>query len=99
MFHFALKKAGMRAHRPPQRIAATAMMSSSGSCGIVLPNFSAKNVAPMAPAVIWPSAPMFQKCILKHGAMASAQPSSGMAILMVWRTNVFDPSEPSMIVP
>ena len=37
----------------------------------------------MAPAVIWPSAPMFQKRILKHGAMASAVPSSGTASLMV----------------
>ena len=39
--------------------------------------------AKTAPMVSWPSAPMFQNLILKHGAIASAQTRRGIAILMV----------------
>ena len=53
----------------------------------------------MAPAVIWPSAPMFQKRILKQGAMARAQPSNGTAIFTVWRMALFFPSAPEIMVP
>ena len=43
----------------------------------------AKKEAKIAPAVICPSPPIFQKRILKHGAIASAHPSRGMAFFRV----------------
>jgi len=42
---------------------------------------------------------MFQKRILKHGAMARAQPNRGTAIFTVWRMAVFLPKAPVMMVP
>ena len=52
----------------------------------------------MAPAVICPSAPMFQKRILKQGAMARAVPSRGMKFFTVCRMPEVLPRAPSTMM-
>jgi len=49
----------------------------------------------MAPAMICPSAPMFQNFIRKAGAMATAAPSRGRAILTVSALAVLVASAPA----
>ena len=94
-----LKKAGMRAHTPPNRAPARAMAGRSTGAGRLSAQWRASQVAPTAPAVIWPSAPMFQNFILKQGAMARAVPSRGTAMRAVCRMAVGLPSAPERMVP
>ena len=81
VFHLALNAAGIAAQTAPMSMDARPIMISSGAEGHLLPKLIAKNAAAIAPIVICPSAPMFQNFIRKHGARASAVPSSGAATL------------------
>ena len=85
MLYFALKKPGTNAQTAPPTIPKAAISNNKSGDGSSLPQVIATKEAKMAPMVICPSAPMFQKRILKQGAMARAHPRSGMARLTVWR--------------
>ena len=90
----------MSAQIPPAIAADNIMRSNSPQCGR-LPSgaiFNAKKLAAIAPMVIWPSPPMFQKRILKHGAIARAHPRRGTAIFIVCLKYIGLLNEPLIMV-
>ena len=76
------KKAGMKAQAAPASTAPTAMpgiMIQAGAWG----KSRTMPVAPMAPMMYWPSAPMFQIRIRKHTATPVAHKKMGMVLSSV----------------
>ena len=89
--------AGPIARSPPPPIAATSIIVMSTSPG-QSPPIRATQAAPIAPAIIWPSAPMFQSPI--EPAIATANPASprGTARFSVMAQASGSPSEASNIL-
>ena len=66
----------MKAQMAPAAMPATAMMTMSSQFGTLSPMRIMQAATASAPARTWPSAPMFQKRILKAGVTAREMHSS-----------------------
>ena len=68
----ALKKPGIQPQSAPRATAVSSMQRNRTGVGSLSAILIMKKAVPMPPMSIWPSAPMFQKRILKAGARPMA---------------------------
>ena len=94
---FALNIAGINAQIPPHTAAPIIIRRSMTGCGRFGLRLRATQLAPSAPMVIWPSAPMFQNFILNATMMPIEVMIRGTALTMVCFTRSPVPTEPMMI--
>ena len=75
MFHLALKKAGRKPQTAPAAMLATIMQRITAPLDILSARQIMQAAVARPPMSTWPSAPMFQKRILKAGVTAREMPS------------------------
>ena len=93
---FARARAGPSARTPPPPIAAMSIIEIRMIPG-QSPPIRATHAAAIAPAIIWPSAPMFQSPMDPATATASPAKPRGTARLIVFAQASGSPSEASNI--
>ena len=94
-----MKKPGRKPHRAPAARDATVMTTSSSQLGILPPRQIMQVVEARQPMRTWPSAPMFQKRILKAGVTAREMPSRMATFSQVVQLLRAVPKAPLRMVP